>query len=87
MSPIVRRRRRWKFGLLTVLALLVGLIYFANDLALALESSTGSRSVGTPRKGSLKHGKRLPSTGPNFRVYSRLGAGSAATASTPKSAP
>ena len=72
--PIPRRRRRWKFGLLTVLVLLVGLIYFGNDLALALESSTSSRSVGTPSHGSLKHGKRLPSTGPNFRVYSRLGA-------------
>jgi penicillin-insensitive murein DD-endopeptidase len=72
--PILRRRRRWKFGLLTVLTLLVGLIYFGNELALALESSTASRSVGTPSRGSLKHGKRLPSTGANFRVYSRLGA-------------
>jgi penicillin-insensitive murein endopeptidase len=72
--PILRRRRRWKFGLLTVLTLLVGLIYFGNDLALALESSTASRSVGRPSHGSLRHGKRLPSTGPNFRVYSRLGA-------------
>jgi penicillin-insensitive murein endopeptidase len=67
------RRRRWKFALLTVVTLLVALIYFGNDLALALESSTSSRSVGTPSHGSLKHGKRLPSTGPNFRAYSRLG--------------
>jgi penicillin-insensitive murein DD-endopeptidase len=74
MRPTLRRRRRWTFGLLTVLTLLVGLIYFGNDLALALESSASSRSVGTPSHGSLKHGKRLPSTGPNFRAYSRLGA-------------
>jgi penicillin-insensitive murein DD-endopeptidase len=74
VRPTLRRRRRWTLGLLIALTVLVGWIYFGNDLALALESSAVSRSVGTPSHGSLKHGKRLPSTGANFRVYSRLGA-------------
>jgi penicillin-insensitive murein endopeptidase len=33
-----------------------------------------SRSVGTTSAGRLEHGKRLPTHGPNFRAYSRLGA-------------
>lgn len=47
---------------------------WGNTVARALESSAPSRSVGTPASGRLENGKRLPTTGPNFRAYSRLGA-------------
>lgn len=50
------------------------LLRFGNDLAIALQSDTASRSIGTPAAGRLEHGKRLPSRGANFRAYSDLGA-------------
>ena len=49
-------------------------LYFGNDLARALESDSPSRSVGSVADGRLEHGKRLPTSGPRFRAYSRLGA-------------
>lgn len=49
-------------------------IVWGNSLAIALESSVPSRSVGTTARGRLVHGKRLPTSGPNFVAYSRLGA-------------
>jgi penicillin-insensitive murein DD-endopeptidase len=70
----VRLRRRLKFGLLVVLLLLVAGMFYGNDLALAFESPAASRSVGAAGRGRLVHGKRLPTSGPNYRVYSRLGA-------------
>ncbi|MGH7674652.1 MAG: hypothetical protein ACREMV_05210, partial [Gemmatimonadales bacterium] len=48
------------------------MIWFGNDLLRALESAAPSRAIGTPRNGRLEYGKRLPTTGPNFRAYSRL---------------
>src|SRR5918998_3144193 len=47
---------------------------WGNTLAIALESPTSSRSIGTTNRGRLLHGKRLPTSGPNFAGYSRLGA-------------
>lgn len=66
-------RRR---ALLIGLAILAGglIVRYGNDVAISLESSTPSRSVGTVANGRLEHGKRLPTRGPNFRAYSRLGA-------------
>ena len=60
----------------TGLVLLCGsaTIWFGNDVALSLESSAPSRSIGTVGNGRLENGKRLPAAGPNFRSYSRLGA-------------
>jgi penicillin-insensitive murein DD-endopeptidase len=49
-------------------------VYFGNDIARALESDTPSISYGTPDSGSMENGKRLPTSGSNFRAYSRLGA-------------
>ena len=49
-------------------------IFFGNSIALAFESDVPSRSVGSVNSGSLLHGKRLPTTGDNYRAYSRLGA-------------
>jgi penicillin-insensitive murein endopeptidase len=69
----VRLGRRLKFGVLIVILLVAGIL-LGNDLALAFESATPSRSVGDPGHGRLVHGKRLPTSGPNFQVYSRLGA-------------
>lgn len=44
------------------------------ELLRALESDEPSRSEGTPSRGELIHGKRLPVRGPNFEAYSYLGA-------------
>ena len=49
-------------------------IWFGNGLARRFEDSTPSCSQGTTSAGWLEHGKRLPTKGPNFRAYSRLGA-------------
>jgi penicillin-insensitive murein endopeptidase len=49
-------------------------ILWGNSVARAIESTVPSRSVGTPATGRLEHCKRLPTAGPNFRAYSRLGA-------------
>ncbi|MBL8682755.1 MAG: penicillin-insensitive murein endopeptidase [Myxococcales bacterium] len=54
-----------------VLALLVRV---ANPIAIALETTRESVSSGTPSRGSLRHGRRLPSTGPNFETTSHLAA-------------
>ena len=70
----MRRRRRLKLWLLVAFVLLVAGMFYGNDLALAFESPAASRSVGAAGHGSLVHGKRLPTSGPNYRVYSRLGA-------------
>lgn len=67
------RPRRMRFALLGIVTLLAGWVSFGNDVTLALESSATSRSIGTPSHGRLEHGKRLPTRGPNFRAYSRLG--------------
>lgn len=49
-------------------------VYTGNTVLITFESDTPSRSFGTPVAGRLEHGKRLPTSGPNFRAYSRLGA-------------
>lgn len=49
-------------------------VWFGNDFLLAFESPSNSQSIGTPHDGRLVDGKRLPSSGKNFEVYSRLGA-------------
>ncbi len=66
--------RRFLLVSVTITLLLALSIYFGNDLARALESDAPSVSYGTPDSGSMEHGKRLPSAGPNFSAYSRLGA-------------
>ena len=48
-------------------------VLFGNDALRLLESDAPSRSVGTTGEGRLEHGKRLPSSGPGFRTYSRFG--------------
>jgi penicillin-insensitive murein endopeptidase len=55
-------------------ALLSGavLIRWGNDIALAFESDKPSRSIGSTRDGSLINGKRLPTSGNNFRPYGYL---------------
>lgn len=45
-----------------------------NDLLLYFEPATPSRAYGTPAKGWLAHGKRMPSQGANFEAYSGLAA-------------
>lgn len=65
------RAVRWTGGLL-----LLGLVTLrcGNDAMRLVESRRASVSHGTPDRGSLDHGKRLPTSGPNYRAYSLLGA-------------
>lgn len=69
-------KRRRTDNLLLV-AVLVGaawlVIHVGNDYLLAFENETPSESHESVSNGYLKHGKRLPSSGPNFETYSRLG--------------
>jgi penicillin-insensitive murein endopeptidase len=55
-------------------AVVAAAIEWGNDGLRALEDAQPSRSIGTVSSGRLEHGKRLPSSGRNFVVYSRLGA-------------
>jgi penicillin-insensitive murein DD-endopeptidase len=66
-------KRRLSLALLIALALCMLALRVGNSVAIALESSAPSRSIGTPSHGRLEHGKRLPSSGANFAAYSRLG--------------
>lgn len=63
-------------ALVALLPLLVvaAVLRFGNDALRLAESPRASVSRGTPAHGSLEHGKRLPTTGENFRAYSFLGA-------------
>lgn len=60
--------------MLAIFLLLTTMVWTGNDLLVALQSDQPSRSLGTPSSGRLEHGKRLPSSGDNFHVYSRFGA-------------
>lgn len=76
MSPAdpFRRHRRLILGVGGVLILLwLPIWWYGNDLLRGLEPATPSVSHGSSGSGSLEHGKRLPSSGANFRTYSRLG--------------
>jgi penicillin-insensitive murein DD-endopeptidase len=59
---------------LALLGLAAAAVQWGNDAARVLESARPSRSIGTVSNGSLENGKRLPTSGPNFVAYSRLGA-------------
>jgi len=71
MISKARRRRVVAVGLL-ILALAA--VQWGNDVARALEDNLPSTSIGTVSNGSLRNGKRLPTSGPNIVVCSRLGA-------------
>ena len=49
----------------------VAFVFLGNDIARAFESDAPSQSVGSTKTGSLVKGKRLPTSGANFRAYSR----------------
>lgn len=57
-----------------LIVLLAGAYWLGNTVCMALEGSGPSRSLGTPSRGRLENGRRLPTSGANFRAYSRLGA-------------
>ena len=48
-------------------------VYLGNDAVRLVESDAPSQSVGETNSGRLVNGKRLPSSGPGFATYSRLG--------------
>jgi penicillin-insensitive murein endopeptidase len=70
----VSRRRRVALTIGIVAFFIWLAVFFGNSIAIAFESDTSSESLGSVNSGSLKHGKRLPTSGTNFRAYSRLGA-------------
>ena len=67
-------QRRWPWVAGAGLVALVLLLRYGNTVAIALENPLPSQSLGTPARGELRNGKRLPSRGENFRAYSDLGA-------------
>jgi penicillin-insensitive murein endopeptidase len=71
----VTRGARRRVAVAAALGLVAALVVrHGNAVAIAFESDAPSRSHGTPSRGALENGKRLPSSGANFEVYSRLGA-------------
>lgn len=56
--------------LVAVTATLV--VRYANTVAIALETAAPSRSIGTPARGALHNGRRLPTVGANFTTSSWL---------------
>lgn len=73
-ATLSKPNMRWWRWMLAIFLLLTTLIWTGNDLLVALQSDRPSRSIGTTSSGRLEHGKRLPSRGDNFHVYSRFGA-------------
>jgi penicillin-insensitive murein endopeptidase len=67
-------KHRATYLLVVGVSLCAAIVRWGNTIAIALESHTPSRSVGTKTRGRLERGKRLPTSGPNFVVYSHLGA-------------
>lgn len=65
--------RRYIFLFLASCAGALIIVWFGNSLFIALETDAPSRSVGHPDRGKLENGKRLPTSGENFRAYSRIG--------------
>lgn len=52
----------------------VSACHFGNGAIILAQSDAQSVSRGWSSSGALEHGKRMPSSGPNFTVYSSLGA-------------
>jgi penicillin-insensitive murein DD-endopeptidase len=65
---------RKRILLVTAGLLSIAAWFFGNSIAIRFESSAPSLSLGSPSRGRLLHGKRLPTSGENFVAYSRLGA-------------
>lgn len=57
-----------------LIVLWFAILQWGNSLFICFESATPSESVGSFAKGKLLHGKRLPTSGENFHVYSKFGA-------------
>jgi len=71
-----------KFLTITVVTALLfsGCTVWGNDALRLVESNKPSKSIGPTNDGQLIRGKRLPSSGSNFRTYSRLGSAIGRTA-------
>ena len=65
---------RWLYMALGLAVVFAVELYYGNDLLRLLQNDTPSISHGTTSNGSLEHGKRLPTRGPNFNSYAQLGA-------------
>lgn len=68
------RRYRIIIGIIVVLLLASLFIFLGNSVARVFESEKPSVCYGSSSRGSLAHGKRLPTRGDNFVSYSYLGA-------------
>ncbi|NUN70157.1 MAG: replication initiation protein [Bacteroidetes bacterium] len=67
------KKHRIILVLAVIIALLTAIVYWGNDWLIAVESGAPSTSRGTTSDGSIDYAKRLPSSGPNFITYSRVG--------------
>ncbi len=67
--------RHWRAVSLTALIVLLLTITtrYGNSVLIHFESDELSKSIGTPAEGALINGKRIPTSGNNFRTYSYLG--------------
>ncbi len=67
------RMKRVILGLVALSVALTAIVCWGNYVLIAFESDAPSISRGTTSTGSIENAKRLPSSGPNFTTYSRLG--------------
>ncbi|MEM8488557.1 MAG: penicillin-insensitive murein endopeptidase [Bacteroidota bacterium] len=65
---------RWLYAGLLLFVLILVELYYGNDILRRFQSDAQSISHGSTSNGSLENGKRLPTSGPNFTSYARLGA-------------
>jgi penicillin-insensitive murein DD-endopeptidase len=72
-APLATRRGHWRWILPGLLGIAALALRYGNEVAIAFENPEPSVSIGTPERGELRFGKRLPSRGGNFRAYSDLG--------------
>lgn len=73
VGSVILRKHRVILVLAAFGTLLAAVVYRGNGWLIALESKAPSISRGTPSDGSIENAKRLPSSGSNFRTYSRFG--------------
>jgi len=73
MKPRLRKRIR-TVAVCAATLVVVGVLFvsFGNEITRAFESEEASVSLGTTGDGRLVNGKRLPTSGANFRAYGRL---------------
>lgn len=71
--PARRAPRRTVLAAVAITMVALSLVVrYANTVAIAFETAAPSRSIGTPARGELRNGRRLPTVGANFTTSSWL---------------